>query len=598
MSLNIINTAPQITSQIDSKINPQVNSVVNTKINSLPLKLQIIPLGGVEEIGINCTLVRFGQKIIIIDAGLGFSDIDHFGVDYLIPNLEFLKQNKQHIEGLFITHGHLDHIGAIDNFIKELGITDIFAPRFAIELIKNRLEEADIDLEKIHFTPVNENSNLHSEHMKIEYFKVNHSIPDSYGIIVKTPVANIVHTGDFKFDNSPLNEPKADYYKIASFSKEKNLMLLSDSTNSFREGHSVSELVIMNKLEEVISSAKGRVIIATFSSLVTRLYAITKIAKKLNKKIFITGRSMQTSIDIARKLNYINVTDDMFVAPRSLKSVPKDRLIILATGSQGENMSALARMVRGEHREITIEKTDNVILSSSTIPGNDVLVQDLIDNLVRIGAKIFFKDIMNLHTSGHGFIEDQKLMLNLVKPQFFMPVHGYQYFLDKHAQTAVEIGIPKENIVIPQRGDIIEFSNNRWQKVGKITNEPLLVSGFGVGDIGPLVIQDREKLANSGMLVLNIIILKHVDQHLSLLKDPGVYSRGFIFVKDNRELIDQVIAESKKIVESNLKDKTLLNIAEIRKQLEEKLTAGLFESTGREPMIVTNIEVVDVKAIE
>lgn len=559
--------------------------------------VQVIPLGGVEEIGINCTVIQYKNKIIIVDAGLGFSDVNHLGVDYLIPNYDYLVKNKDKIEGIFITHGHLDHIGAIDHFLKALNYPDVFASRFALELIKSRLSESGaLPNAKLH--EVNRYSLLKSDPFQVQFFHVNHSIPESMGVIVETPVGKIVLSGDFKFDNSPLNEDTADFYKMSKAGNQGVRLLLSDSTNSFHEGHSISEYEIMQKLEAVVKDADGRVVVATFASLVTRLYALVEIAKRTDRKIFITGRSMANSINIARKLNYINAKDNLFVDNRHVNRFSDKRLMILATGSQGESMAALSRMARGEHREVKLKKGDTVILSSSIIPGNDALVQNLIDLISSRGAKVYHKAIMNLHTSGHGFIEDQKLMINLFKPQLFMPVHGYQYFLRQHGETAKSVGVKAENVIIPERGDIVEITKQGWRINGKVKNDPILISGLGIGDLGPVVLQDREKLANSGVVVISMILEKK-NKRYQLLKDPYVVSRGFIFVKNNMELVKKIIAKARDIFErhpqrsEHIQDLNKYRET-LRSEIERALSTQLYNLTERRPLIIVNIEFTSI----
>lgn len=565
---------------------------MSDKSQRTPNSFKVIPLGGVEEIGINCTAIEYNDHILVIDAGLGFSDVDHLGVDYLIPNFDYLKENKSKLEGFFITHGHLDHIGAIAHFAEELGQIDIFAPEFAAELIKLRAKEAKIE-NKINLRLVGDKSVLHNGKVTVEYFRVNHSIPDSFGIIIKTPAGTIVHSGDFKFDNSPLNEPTADYLKMARTGEEGVKVLLSDSTNSTRKGHSISEYEIMGRLSDVISSAKGRVIVATFSSLVTRLYALVEIAKQEERKVFISGRSMANSIDISKKLGYIRAKNDLFVKDNQINRYSDENVLILATGSQGENMSALARMARGEHRQVKLKRGDTVILSSSVIPGNDLLVQNLIDDLSRLGAKIYHQDIMNLHTSGHGFQEDQKLMINLFKPEYFMPVHGTQYFLAKHGETAVNLGVDEKKVILSKRGDIVEIGERSWKKVGRVKHNPLLVSGSGVGDVGPLVLQDREQLAANGVVVINIV-LKVEDSRYRLAVKPNVFSRGFIYVKENRDMIDKIVSKVEFVLSRN--DKQQDNAgdfkAKLRTELEKHVGGMLYSLTERDPLLITNIEIV------
>lgn len=548
--------------------------------------INIIPLSGVEAIGANSTLIEYDNRIVIIDAGLGFPDDDAYGVDYLIPNLDYLKKNKSRIEGIVITHGHLDHIGALAHYLEDLNFPAVYASRFALELIKGRLQEKNI-LKQAKLQEINRDSELRMGKMKVSFFGVNHSIPEAMGVVIKTKEGNIVHTGDFKFDNSPVNEPVAEYGKLAEIGQEGVLALLSDSTNAFKEGHSISESQIAEILEEVCEDAKGRIIVATFSSLVTRLYQLIEIAQRLNRKIYISGRSMENAIDIARTTGFIKVPDSLFVKSNQVKKVNDDRLMILATGAQGENMAALSRMSRGEHRDIKIKRGDSVILSASVIPGNDLQVQTMIDDLSKKGARVFHKDIMDLHSSGHGFKEDQKLMINLTQPKYFIPVHGYQSFLFEHAQTAQGLGIKPENTILAENGDVIEVNQKGWRKEKKVRNTHLLVSGLGVGDIGTSVLSDREQLANYGIVVIILVVDKKTKE---LLLSPDVVSRGFVYIRFNKDLINLVKDKTKKIYSSRIKESKDLN--NIKNEIVSKVRKSLYKELEREPMIMVSVQEV------
>lgn len=544
-------------------------------------KVKIIPLGGVEEIGINCTAIEYNDEIAVIDVGLGFPLSDQYGVDYVIPNIDYLKRNKEKIQGIIITHAHLDHIGALPYVVEELDFPEIFASRFSIEMIRQKLEEHKL-MDKVNIRVVTKESKLASGSFEISFFGVTHSIPESMGVIVRTPAGTVVHSGDFKFDNSPMNEPPSDYDKIAKTGSEGVLALLSDSTNSFKSGHSGSERVIYDTLKDIVEGAEGRVIVATFSSLLTRLYQLIKIAQDNGRKVAIAGRSMQNVIGIARKLGYIDVPDNLFIEPRNIKSLPDDKVMVLATGAQGEHFAALARMARGDHRELDVKDGDTVILSASIIPGNDMLVQGLIDDLSEKGATVFHKaEIMDLHSSGHGYQEDQKLMINLVKPKYFIPVHGYPSFLHKHAQTAVSVGVDQKNTIIPKRGDIIELDQDGW-KIGKhVKSNPVLVSGSGVGDIGEVVLSDREQLANYGV----VVIYAGIDVAGKKATDVQVISRGFVYVKTHKSLIDQIGDRAKHAIEKEVKD--LSNEKELRDRVNRGVRKLLYDETEREPMILT-----------
>ncbi len=544
--------------------------------------LQIIPLCGVEQIGANSTVLKYKESFVVVDAGLGFPGEEVYGVDYFIPNLDYLKANKEKIEGIVITHGHLDHIGALHHFLVALDFPEVYAPKFALELIKVKLKEKKL-LEKAKLHEITDQSILKAKDFVIEFFRVNHSIPHSMGVIIKTPVGNIVHTGDFKFDNSPVNEPVADYSKLSKIGSEGVLALLSDSTNSFKEGHSTSEAQVAEILEEVCENAKGRIIVATFSSLVTRLYQLIELAQKTNRKVYISGRSMETAIRIAREIKFIDVNDDVFIKPNALKRYNDDRVMILSTGAQGETMASLSRMARGEHKDVRIKKGDTVILSASVVPGNDLQVQNMIDDLSILGARVFHRDVMDLHSSGHGFKEDQKLMINLVQPKFFMPIHGYQSFLFEHAETAKGLGIEPSHIIIPQNGEIIELTQHSWSKRGKVRSTPLLVSGLGVGDIGAQVLSDREQLANYGIVVISIV----VDKNKQILRNPEVISRGFVYVKFNKELIDSIRQRVKDQYKQALQ-KTKIN-AEISNIISSSIRKYVYKETEREPMVLVNV---------
>ncbi len=548
--------------------------------------LQIIPLAGVEQIGANSTIVRYKNQIVIVDAGLGFPDTQVYGIDYCIPNLEYLKAHKNLIEGIVITHGHLDHIGAVAHFLEELDFPEVYASKFALELIKLKLKEKRL-LSKAKLIEITSSSKLSAREITVEFFGVNHSIPEAMGVIIKTPAGNVVHTGDFKFDNSPINEPIADYGKIANYGREGVLALLSDSTNSFKPGHSVSESKVAEILEEVCEDAKGRIIVATFSSLVTRISQLIAIAQKLNRKVYISGRSMENVVKISRQFGYIKAYDDNFITEKSLNKYDDNRVMILATGAQGETMASLARMSRGEHKDVKLKKGDTVILSASVIPSNATEVQKMIDELSKKGARVFHQDIMDLHTSGHGNQEDQKLMINLVKPKFFIPVHGYQSFLFEHARTAKALGIKESNIILPENGDVIEISKESWQKLTKIQSAPLLVSGLGVGDIGASVLSDREQLANYGIVFIVLVVDA---KSKKLISRPVVLSRGFVYLKKSYDLIDSIRDDVKSLYEHEMRKKSDFN--SVKKIIRQEVRHSLYKETEREPIILVEIDKV------
>ncbi len=554
----------------------------NQKGNSI----KIIPLGGVEEIGINSTAIEYKGEIIVVDMGMGFPENDQYGIDYLIPNPYFLGKNKKRIKAIFITHAHYDHIGALDIILPRLNFPKVYAPRFATELIKSRFKESKI-LNKVQIITYNEEDKFKFKNFQIEFFHVNHSTPDSFGIALHTDLGTIIHTGDFKFDNSPVGEKPANLKKIARLGANGVLALLSDSTNSFKNGFSKSESEISDILKDVVESAKGRIIVATFSQLVLRINQLLIVAESLNKKVAISGRSLETSIKIAKKIGYIKVSNDLFVNLHSIKNYPKNQQMILTTGHQGETMAALSRIARGEHKDIKIEKGDTVILSSSVIPGNEVLVQRMIDDLYKQGATVFHQAIMDLHAGGHGYKEDQKMMLNLTRPKFFIPVHGYQSFLGEHAKTANTLGIPEANTIIAKNGQEILITKESI-KIGKRYKAfPLIVSGLGVGDIGQSVLSDREQLANFGVVIIDCII----DQkRRKIINELEVITRGFVYEKSLGKLISEIKDVANKEINSYVRSD--LKSKEISEKVEKKLMKFIYKKIQREPMIFVLVRFV------
>jgi len=550
--------------------------------------LKVIPLGGVEEIGINCTVYEYLSDIVVIDMGLGFPENEYYGIDYIVPDIKYLIQKQKNIKALVITHGHLDHIGALPYHLEPLGFPDIYATQFTIELIRTKIIEKGIEQQmngRLHI--IDTKSELKLGHFHISFFHVNHSIPQCVGVILRTPVGKVVHTGDFKFDNSPVNEPVADYAKIARLGEEDIDLLLSDSTNSLKKGHPVSESEVAKNLEDIIDRAEKRVIVATFSGLVGRLYQLLEIAKKLNKKVAIAGYSMNQTLRIAEEIGYIKIHQNLLVPFNKVQSVPPEKLMILTTGAQGEAEAGLSKMANEDYKGFTLHKGDTVILSAKTIAGNDRAVQNLIDSITRRGAQVRQIEEMDLFTSGHGYQEDQKIMLNLVKPKFFMPVHGYQYFLRAHGDTAKSVGVNESNIIISQRGSIIEGNNKSGFKITKKINcEPLLVSGSGVGDIGTVVLREREQLGSYGVVVITLLI----DKFKKLVNQPFVMTRGFVYVKNSQELLKEISIITEEIY--NKASQNNNDVTFIREEISKDIGTLLYKETEREPMIISIINFI------
>jgi ribonuclease J len=546
-------------------------------------EVKIIPLGGVEQIGMNCTAIEVNNEIIVIDAGLGFPEDRKTGIDYLIPNPAYLTKNKDKIKGIFITHAHLDHIGALNVFLKRLDYPELYAADFPIEIIKGRLKE-DRMLDKVSITRYKEDDVFKFNEMKVTFFRVNHSTPDAHGIIVNTPLGNIVHTGDFKVDNSPEGENPINFQKLAKAGGGNVLALLSDSTNSFKKGLSTSESKITEILQEVVSNAPGRVIVATFSQLVVRVNQLLELAMKEKKKVSITGRSLKNTFNVAKNLGYIKVPDNLVMSLDRLTNLPKNKQIIFTTGHQAEEMAALSRMARDEHRFVDIQEGDTVIMSASVIPGNNLAVQKMIDALYQRGATVFHQGVMDLHAGGHGKQEDQKIMINLVKPKYFMPVHGYQSFIAKHANTAQQLGIPEENTIISENGKEIIFSENGWKFGKKHASKPIIISGKGVGDLDYRTIEEREQLGSSGVITISIESKKQKDGY-----DTTVYTRtkGFVNEKTHKDIIFKL----KQISESTVKD--LLDNGEhkgkIIESVENNVSRYVRKETGRNPIVLVDV---------
>lgn len=550
-------------------------------------KLRIVPIGGLDKIGSNSTVFEYGNDAFVLDAGMGFPLADLYGVDYQIPNPKYLIKIKKKIKGVVITHGHLDHIGAIPHLLEYMDFPDLYISPFAKELVLNKLKMDFPDiLTKVTFRNIDRDSRFRLGNFNLEMFGVNHSIPESMGVIIKSPVGTVVHTGDFKFDSTPLNEPQADYDKIAKVGAEGVLCLLSDSTNSYKEGHCLSEKEITEKLDTFIEGVKGRVVVATFSSMVNRIVELLKIAQKNKRKVLVSGYSMKLAIKTAHKIGYAKFPKELFVSGNDLKQLRDDQVMILSTGAQGEEMAALSRIARNGHKEFKVKKGDTIVLSSSVIPGNGASVQVLIDELTKKGADVFHNSIMDTHTTGHGHKEEQKLMLNLVKPKFFMPVHGFHSFRHAHGKTGMELGIPEENVIYAENGDFIELDRNSWNITGSVDARPVNVSGSIVGDVGEIVIDDRQKLAKYGVVVYSLSIDK---KKRTLLKKPHIVSRGFVFMKNSKDMIDKATELIEKAYDKNNNKKTTEDIREV---INKELKDYLYSETEREPMLLSIINYI------
>jgi ribonuclease J len=544
-------------------------------------RLSIVPLGGVGEIGKNMTLYWYGNDMIVVDAGLKFPDEDMLGIDIVIPDITFLVENKDKIRGIFLTHGHEDHIGGLPYILKTLNVP-LYGTRLTLGLVENKLKEHGL-LETTKMNIVNENSLIQAGVFNVSLFYVNHSIPDTCGFAIDTPEGIVVHTGDFKFDQTPVDGRQADVHKLAEFGSKGVLCLVGDSTNAERPGFTPSERVVGKELDNIISQAPGRVILSTFASNIHRIQQVIESAEKHGRKVAVVGRSMVNNITTSFQLGYLHMEQGTLIDPDDIGKIDAEKLIILSTGSQGEPMSALTRMARSAHRKIEIAPGDTVVFASSPVPGNEKSVSRTIDQLFRVGANVIYYGVnRGVHASGHGSQEELKLMLNLTKPKYFMPVHGEFRMQRQHANLATQVGVNPENIFITDLGDIVEFENGRARLGGKVPAGTIMIDGLGVGDVGNIVLRDRKLLSQDGILVVVVTLSKVTG---TILSGPDIISRGFVYVRESEALLD----EANKLVENTLAKMVSDNINEwssLKTGVRDALGRFLYEQTRRRPMIL------------
>lgn len=551
---------------------------------SSPL-LRIIPLGGLEEIGRNMTVFEYENQILIVDMGLQFPNDGMPGIDFIIPNIEYLLHHpEKKILGVFITHAHYDHIGAIPYIIDKLHYPPIYTAPLTKAIILKRQEEFT-HLKKLNIKTLDHenNNSIQLGPFQVNTFHLNHTIPDTIGLAIQTPVGLIMYTTDFKFDFQPVGEKPADLSRIALLSSKGVQLLMSDSTGAERKGHSISETTIMKNLDLLFSKAKGRIILATFSSLISRLQQAIWLAEKYNRQVIIEGLSMKTNIVIAEHLGYIKIKKGTLINWKEAKRLPPRRLVVLCTGAQGEEEAVLMRVANREHKYLRIEPGDTVIFSSSIVPGNELAVQNLKDVLAKQGADVYHYRMLDIHASGHAYQEDLKLMMSLTKPRCFMPIHGNYSMLKAHANIAKSLGINPLNIVLASNGQIIELSRDKITATQKfVPANYVMVDGLGVGDVGEIVLRDRQTLAKDGIF----IIIAMIERKTGLLhNNPEIISRGFVYMKESKKLIGEVKELIRDIITRSTKQQSF-NETYIRNNLRDKIGIFLFQKTRRRPMIV------------
>ena len=544
-------------------------------------KLKIIPLGGLHEVGKNITVFEYEDEIIVVDCGLSFPEDDMLGIDLVIPDITYLQKNVDKIKGLIITHGHEDHIGSVPYVLKQINIP-VYAPRLAMGLIRNKLEEHKI-LRSSKLIEVMQGETITlGKHFKVEFIRSTHSIPDSVMLAIKTPVGTILHTGDFKVDYTPIDGKIMDLGRIAELGNEGILALMSDSTNAERKGFTMSESSIGPVFDNLFDGCTKRIVVATFASNVHRVQQIVNSAVKYKRKIAVCGRSMINMINTARELGYIDCPEDLFIDIDMMSTYNDEQLVIITTGSQGETMSALTRMAAGDHRKVKITPNDLVIISANPIPGNEKLVSKVIDDLMQIGAEVVYSALADVHVSGHACQEEQKLIFALAKPKFFIPVHGEYRQLIAHAETAQSMGIPAKNIVLMENGRVVELSEDEIKLAGMVPNGRVLVDGLGVGDVGNIVLRDRQHLSQDGLIV---IVLTMDSSTGEVVAGPDVISRGFVYVRESENLMDEV----KSVVRHEIKkceEKEIRDWSTIKSTVRENLRDYIFVKTKRNPMII------------
>lgn len=574
-TINNKNTRPRANTRNRKDVKKQDNDFAFKKS---PLK--IIPLGGLLEVGKNITVFEYENEMIIVDCGLAFPEDDMLGVDLVIPDVTYLVRNKDRIKGLVITHGHEDHIGSIPYLLKQINVP-IYATRLTVGLINNKLEEHGL-LRSTKMNIVNQGETINFGKIQVEFIRSCHSIPDAVALAIHTPVGTVVHTGDFKIDYTPIDDERMDFGRLAELGNKGVLALMSDSTNAERKGYTMSESTVGDVFEKLFLNCTKRIVVATFASNVHRVQQIVNSSVKYGRKIAVCGRSMINMIQTAIELGYIQVPNNVFIDIDMINNYTDEQLVIITTGSQGETMSALTRMAAGEHRKVTITPNDLVIISANPIPGNEKFVSKVIDDLMKIGAEVVYSALEDVHVSGHACQEEQKLMLALTKPKYFIPVHGEYRQLIAHIETAKKMGVDASDTFIMTNGRILELNEKEAKLTGTVPSGKILVDGLGVGDVGNIVLRDRQHLSQDGL----IVIVLTMDQSTGeVVAGPDVISRGFVYVRESENLMDDV----KQVIRdeiSKCEEKHIREWSTIKSNLKDNLRDYIYQKTKRNPMIL------------
>ena len=543
-------------------------------------KVKIIPLGGLNEIGKNMTAIEYKNDIVIIDCGLKFPDEDMFGIDVVIPDITYLLKHRDKVSGIFLTHGHEDHIGALPYVLKQLNVP-VYGTKLTLGIVQSKLKEHNL-LSTTELITVKPRDVVRLNSVSVEFIKTNHSIADSVAIAVHTPLGAVLHTGDFKVDYTPIDGEPMDFARFAELGKKGVLLMMADSTNVERPGYTMSEKIVGESLCRIFGKSKGRIIVATFASNIHRIQQIIDAAAMYGRKVAVSGRSMENIVQVAIELGYIKIEKENLVSIDQINKYNNDQIVIITTGSQGEPMSALARMATSEHRKVNIVPGDTIIISATPIPGNEKLVSRVVDQLFKKGAEVVYGSSEAVHVSGHACQEELKLMQTLVKPKYFIPVHGEYRHLKQHGELANSIGVPKSNILIPEIGDVIEVTRNSIKKSGTVISGQIFVDGLGVGDVGNIVIRDRKHLSQDGILTVVVTLSK---ENKAIIAGPDIISRGFVYVRESEKLMD----EARDIVIdvfTKCEERKITDWSTLKSTVRDELKSFLYEKTKRKPMIL------------